>query len=77
MNLTQADFEGQVVIDVTAIFGGTKIIVPQGWHVKSEVTAIFGGLEDKRGIMPIAEGQNKLLIIKGIALFGGVDIRSF
>lgn len=77
VNLTQADFEGQVVIDITAIFGGTKIIVPQGWMVKSEVTAVFGGLDDKRGIMPIADGQNKILIIKGIALFGGVDIRSF
>ena len=77
VNLTQADFEGQVVIDVTAIFGGAKIVVPQGWLVKSEVTAIFGGLEDKRGIMPVSEGQNKLLIIKGIALFGGVDIRNF
>lgn len=77
VNLTQADFEGQVVIDVTAIFGGAKIVVPQGWLVKSEVTAIFGGLEDKRGIMPVSEGQNKLLVIKGIALFGGVDIRNF
>ena len=77
VNLTQADFEGQVVIDVTAIFGGTKIIVPQGWIIKSEVTAVFGGLDDKRGIMPMADGQNKLLIIKGVALFGGVDIRSY
>ncbi|TKC10638.1 hypothetical protein FA048_10705 [Pedobacter polaris] len=77
VNLTQADFEGQVVIDITAIFGGAKIIVPPGWNVKSEVTAIFGGLDDKRSIQPATESQNKLLIIKGIALFGGVDIRNF
>ncbi|RZL49352.1 MAG: hypothetical protein EOP00_07190 [Pedobacter sp.] len=77
VNLTQADFEGQVVIDITAIFGGAKIIVPPGWNVKSEVTAIFGGLDDKRSIQPTIDGNSKLLIIKGIALFGGVDIRNF
>lgn len=77
VNLTQSDFEGQVTIDITAVFGGAKIIVPPGWNVKSEVTAIFGGLDDKRSIQPVVEGQNKLLIIKGIALFGGVDIRNF
>ena len=77
VNLSQADFEGQIIIDVTAIFGGAKIIVPPGWHVKSEVTAIFGGLDDKRGMQPAIDGQQKLLIIRGIALFGGVDIRNF
>ncbi|WP_316767874.1 LiaF transmembrane domain-containing protein [Pedobacter frigiditerrae] len=77
LNLTQADFEGEITIDITAIFGGCKIIIPPGWHVKSEVTAIFGGLDDKRSIQPLAEGPHKLLIIKGIAMFGGVDIRNY
>lgn len=77
VNLTQADFDGEIVIDVTAIFGGTKIIIPPGWEVKSEVTAIFGGLDDKRSIQPITDGKHRLLIIKGIAMFGGVDIRNY
>lgn len=77
LNLTQADFEGEITIDVTAIFGGAKIIVPPGWRVKSEVTAVFGGLDDKRSIQPLAEGVDKILIIRGIALFGGVDIRNY
>ncbi len=77
LNLTQADFEGEVTIDITAIFGGCKIIVPPGWQVKSEVTAIFGGLDDKRSILPSPEGPTKLIIIKGIAMFGGVDIRNY
>lgn len=77
VNLTQADFEGEITIDVTAIFGGAKIIVPAGWDVKSEVTAIFGGLDDKRSVQPATDGKNKLLVIRGIALFGGVDIRNY
>lgn len=76
VNLTQADFEGEVVIDITAIFGGAKIIVPAGWSIKNEVTAVFGSFEDKR-IAQVPSVSNKLLIIKGIALFGGVDVRSY
>ena len=77
VNLTQADFEGEVVIDVTAVFGGAKIIVPPGWLVKSEVTAIFGGLDDKRSVQPLVDVPTKILIIKGVAMFGGVDIRNY
>lgn len=77
LNLTQADFEGQIVIDITAIFGGCKIVVPPGWQVKPEITAIFGGMDDKRSIQPAVEGQNKILIIRGVALFGGVDIKNY
>ncbi|MBC7615696.1 MAG: hypothetical protein H7202_06485 [Pedobacter sp.] len=77
LNLTQADFEGEIIIDVTAIFGGAKIIIPPGWEVKSEVTAIFGGLDDKRSIQPVTDGKHKLVIIRGIVLFGGVDIRNY
>ncbi len=77
VNLTQADFEGEIVIDVTAIFGGSKIIVPQGWEVKSEVTAILGGMDDKRAIVPLNPEQKKILILRGIAMFGGIEIKNF
>jgi predicted membrane protein len=78
INLTQADFNNTITLDVVAIFGGCKIIVPPGWEVKSEVTAIFGGMDDKRAVGPVStDGSRKILIVKGVALFGGVDIRNF
>ena len=77
LNLTQADFEGDIIIDITAVFGGCKIILPPGWQVKSEITAIFGGLDDKRSVQPMIEGQHKLVTLRGVAMFGGVDIRNF
>jgi len=77
LNFTQADFEGQITLDVVAIFGGLKIIIPPDWEVKSEVTTIFGGIDDKRSMGPINPESGKLLIINGVALFGGVDIRNF
>lgn len=78
INLTQADFQGTVVMDVVAMFGGIKLVVPANWEVRSEVTAIFGGMDDKRAaVMPADEGMRKILIIKGVALFGGVEIKNF
>ncbi|MCJ0743768.1 LiaF transmembrane domain-containing protein [Pedobacter montanisoli] len=77
VNITQADFEGEIVIDVTAIFGGAKLIVPQGWEVKSEVTAILGGMDDKRAIVPLNPEQKKILILRGVAMFGGIEIKNF
>lgn len=76
VNLTQADFSDTVVLDVVAIFGGIKIIVPPTWIVKSEVTAVFGGVDDKRSVLSGGTEPRKI-IIKGVALFGGVDIRNF
>lgn len=77
LNLTQSDFEGQIILDVTAIFGGVKIVVPATWQIKSEVTAIFGGVDDKRAIYPVTEQANKLIIIRGVVLFGGVEFKSY
>jgi len=77
INLTQADFQGNIIIEVVAIFGGIKIILPPTWEIKSEVVAIFGGMDDKRAVMPFGDGSRKIVIIKGVALFGGVDIRNY
>lgn len=77
VNLTQADFNGTVVIDATAIFGGIELIVPGNWEVKLEINTLFGGVEDKRAVELMAPNPNKTLIIKGTCVFGGVDIKSY
>lgn len=75
--MTQADFPETVSLDVTAVFGGIKLIVPQNWAIKSNVTALFGSVEDKRShVMPVSE-MTKTLILDGTALFGGIEIKSF
>jgi predicted membrane protein len=76
INLTQADISGHIHLDVTQVFGGTKIIIPANWTVHSEMTAIFGGIEDKRPPQA-AINHDKVMIIQGTSLFGGIDIRSF
>lgn len=77
LNLINADFQDTITIDIVAIFGGMKIVVPPTWAVKSEVTAIFGGIEDKRTVLPHAAAPEKVIILKGLALFGGMSITNF
>ncbi|MCZ4222281.1 LiaF transmembrane domain-containing protein [Pedobacter rhodius] len=77
INLTQADFLENAVFDITAIFGGVKLIVPPNWIIKTNGTPIFGSIEDKRGhLIPTGEIQ-KTLIIDGTVMFGGIEIKSF
>ncbi|MNT98375.1 hypothetical protein D3C72_2409480 [compost metagenome] len=60
------------------MFGGVKIIVPPSWEVKSDVVAIFGGLDDKRSIGPMNNTEpRKILKIEGVTIFGGVEIRNY
>jgi predicted membrane protein len=78
-NLINAELaKGRNVLDIFTVFGGCKLIVPQGWEVKIEVSAIFGGFSDKRHIRrDIPRDPSKELVIKGVAIFGGGDIVSF
>lgn len=78
INFSQSDFEGRVVIETTNIFGGTNLNFPSNWQVISEVTTIFGAVEDKRPEYLPEPGENaKVVILKGKCLFGGIEINSF
>jgi predicted membrane protein len=76
IDLTQADFTGTIVLDVTQVMGGTKIIVPGHWEVRSEVTAVFAGFEDKRQ-QPAVTNPDKILIIQGTSIMGGIELRNY
>ncbi|GGB25261.1 LiaF transmembrane domain-containing protein [Puia dinghuensis] len=76
IDLTQADFTGTVRLDVTQIMGGTKIIVPPHWEIRSEVTAIFAGFEDKR-TQPAVTNSDKVLVIDGTSIFGGIELNNY
>lgn len=77
VNLAQADIQNLAVIEATQIFGGTKIVVPPHWTVKSEVIAIFGGIDDKRPMQAGIQNPEKTLVLRGVSIFGGIDLRSF
>ncbi|HUR67310.1 MAG TPA: LiaF domain-containing protein, partial [Chitinophagaceae bacterium] len=77
LDLTRADFKGTAVLELTTIFGGTKLVVPADWTVKSEAVTIFGGLEDKRNMQTVTDNPEKVLLLKGTVIFGGTEIKSY
>jgi predicted membrane protein len=77
IDLSQADINGTIRIDVTNVFGGTKLIVPPTWDVQNDISAVFGGVDDKRQVAGVALDPNKILVLDGTCMFGGIEIRSF
>jgi predicted membrane protein len=75
--MTQADIQGKVFLEVNQVFGGTKLIVPANWQIQSEATAIMGSVEDSRvGYKDMVE-HDKILVIEGTSIFGGISIKSY
>ena len=65
---------GPAVIDVFAFWGGVDIRVPPDWEVDGQVTAILGGFDNRAGTGQVDRSQ--ILVIRGLAMMGGVDVRS-
>ncbi|MBL6446066.1 hypothetical protein JMN32_07095 [Fulvivirga sp. 29W222] len=77
MDLRSADLaNGNNVLDVFVIFGGTEIIVPPDWTVHVEVFSLLGAFSDKRSTaLKVIPNPEKVLIIKGFVMFGGGDVK--
>ena len=63
---------GGATLEVFAMMGGIEIYVPRDWRVVNEAFVIMGGMEDSRG-RSIEQSEN-VLIVKGAALMGGIEI---
>ncbi len=70
LDLRQVKIAGDnIEMEVTAVFGGLKIMIPENWKVSSKGTAIFGGYDNH------ASGAGNITLnLKGAAIFGGVEI---
>ncbi len=77
LNLQQADIQHPIILELNNVFGGTKLVVPSNWDVKNEVTAIFGGVDDKRNPGGLTPEPGKTILVKGTSLFGGIEITSY
>lgn len=65
---------GPAEIDTFAFWGGVEIKVPDDWEVQVNGLAILGGYGDETRTI---EGDgHKILIITGMAIMGGVEIKN-
>jgi predicted membrane protein len=70
---------GGAIIDCVSVFGGCGFKIPMDWNVRNEVTTIFGAFTDKRGDTYNERyyDPSKTLVIKGVSIFGGVEVKHF
>ncbi len=79
INLTGCKLaDGDQIIDLLLVFGGTTIVVPRDWNVVVNVTSVLGGFSDKSirdpGVIP---DQSRTLYVKGLAMFGGGEVKNY
>ncbi|MBW6491080.1 MAG: cell wall-active antibiotics response protein [Lentimicrobium sp.] len=76
IDLTQCKLApGENKLEMIAIFGGTTLIVPNDWNIIIKVVPVFGGFTDKRYNLNV--DHTKTLIIDGVAIFGGGELKSY
>lgn len=65
--------KGDAVINVLAVWGGVEIKVPEGWVIVPHVFPFMGGFDDRT--RTVASFAPKRLIVRGLAMMGGVEVR--
>lgn len=73
LDLRKATIKKEAVINVFAFWGGVTVTVPENWVVKSQITPIAGGVENKTNSP--ANNDSPVLIISGDVIMGGVEIK--
>lgn len=78
IDIREADTDREVIeIDVLAFMGGVEIKVPPHWEVTSKVLPVLGGVSNKTTCLADKLGMpRKHLVVTGLSLMGGVDIRN-
>jgi predicted membrane protein len=78
LDLRDARIKGEeAVINIKAIMGGVELRVPDDWSIVVRGTPIMGAFEDKtRPRRDDDQAPVQRLVIEGMALMGGVEIRN-
>jgi predicted membrane protein len=73
LHSAQLSEEG-AVLDISTIFGGVDIRIPESWIVQTRSSAVLGGVDAKYS--NTEDNTGKRLVINASAIFGGIDIKN-
>lgn len=78
IDVRDADMNGDVMeINIIALMGGADIKVPPHWQVSVKVIPFLGGVSNKTTCLADKlQVPKKRLIITGLALMGGIEVRN-
>jgi len=73
--------DNQAELTVNAMFGGCELRVPETWEIVAHGQGIFGGYVDSTRASSLQSDvlnatPRKTLILRGVAVFGGVEIKN-
>ena len=75
IDLSRAEMAGETAeIEIFAMWGGVEISVPDHWQIEVRGMPLLGAFEDTT--RPRTGDASRRLIIRGMALMGGVEIKS-
>jgi hypothetical protein len=76
LDLTAAGMVGDsALLEIQTVYGGATVRIPANWNVEVRGAGIFGGFADHTVHPPVIPGM-KHLIVKGVAIFGGVTFKN-
>lgn len=73
LDLRNAVFESDTVINVCCVFGGADVLLPDCVNVKINSNSLFGGIDNKKH-NNMTENQYTVYL-NGTCIFGGVDVK--
>lgn len=79
IDMRDADIaENEAILSAHSVFGGIELRVPETWYVAARGQGVFGGFTDSTKYTGPGDPDKpkKTLIVTGMAVFGGVEIRN-
>lgn len=73
LDLQKANLESETVIDISALFAGVDLYLPEDVNLQIESSSFFGGVDRHQRINK--ENNTKTVILKAHCVFGGVNIK--
>lgn len=64
----------EITIEITTVFGGVSLKVPENVQVEVSGIPIFGGFEDKTRHVNKENTHQPIIYLKCVSIFGGVEV---
>lgn len=72
LDLTEAEIVDGATIDVTAIFGGAKLKLPDNVRVVNQAVAFLGEVDDNNRMA--SKSEKPVVYIRGVVMFGEISL---
>lgn len=73
LDLQKANLESETVIEISALFAGADLYLPEDANLQIESSSFFGGVDRHQRLNK--ESNTKTVILKAHCVFGGVNIK--